>query len=50
MQRITIEDRRRELTDLLARIRQHPERDWTVERRRAAELQRAVAVHQTAHP
>ncbi len=43
MQKTTMEDRRKELQTLLAKFRQHPERDWGVERRRAQTLSQMVA-------
>ena len=38
MQETTMEDRRRELQALIDKFRDHPEHDWTEERKRAQVL------------
>lgn len=48
MQQVTMEDRQRELSGLLERIRTHPERAWAEERKRIAVLQRMLAAEQQA--
>lgn len=42
MHETTEEDRRKELRVLLDRIQQHPERDWSEERKRVAVLQQML--------
>ncbi len=43
MQHTTMEDRRKELQSLLNHFRDHPERDWTQERKRAQALKEMIA-------
>lgn len=43
MQETTNEDRRKELQNLLGRMRAHPERDWSDEKKRATVLQQMIA-------
>ena len=43
MQNTTMNDRRRELEALLQQFRDHPERDWTEERKRAHALSEMLA-------
>lgn len=43
MQETTQDDRRRELQALLDAFRNHPERDWSAERRRAQVLREMIA-------
>lgn len=45
-----ISERRKERQNLLQRIGSNPERAWTAERRRVAELHRTLAFHDTAQP
>lgn len=48
MQETTIEDRRRELKDLLDAMKARPSRDWSEAKRRVAVLQRMVGGRQAA--
>jgi len=48
MQETTMEDRRKELESLLDQMKQHPERAWTEERKRAAALSQMLASEATA--
>ena len=43
MQNTTMDDRRKELQSLLGKFRDHPERDWSEERRRAHALSEMLA-------
>lgn len=43
MQETTSEDRRKELQALLDQMRDHPERDWNEEKKRATVLQQMIA-------
>lgn len=43
MQNTTMEDRRKELQLLLDKFRDHPERDWSAERKRAHSLSQMIA-------
>lgn len=43
MQAVTEGDRRKEVRILLDQIQAHPERDWTVARRRIATLNKLIA-------
>ena len=45
MQATTMEDRRKELQTLLDQFREHPERDWTEERKRAKVLSEMLSAH-----
>ena len=47
MERVTIEHRRNELASLHRAMREHPEREWSKERRRAAVLRQMLGRHQT---
>lgn len=48
MQETTIDDRKRELRNLLDQITAHPERPYTEERKRVAVLQGMLAAHEKA--
>ena len=43
MQAVTDGDRRKEVRVLLGQIQAHPDRDWSVERRRLATLNKLIA-------
>ena len=49
MQETNIEDRRKELQSLLDQFKQHPERNWTEERKRAQVLSEMLAAHDAAN-
>lgn len=46
MRETTLEDRRKELEALLEKFREHPERAWTQERKRAQVLREQIASHE----
>lgn len=48
MRDTTMEDRRKELADLLEAMQQHPERDWSEARRRVAVLKEMLEGHGAA--
>lgn len=49
MQNTTMDDRRKELQSLLDRFRDHPERDWSNERKRAHALREMLAMESARH-
>jgi hypothetical protein len=48
MRETTMDDRRKELAHLLEAIAQHPERDWSEEKRRVAVLKEMLGVRDPA--
>lgn len=46
MEPVAIDDRRRELRNLLDQIEAHPSRDWSSERARIVVLQQMIAAHE----
>ncbi|MBV1917113.1 MAG: hypothetical protein KUG65_03510 [Sphingomonadaceae bacterium] len=48
MRETTMEDRRKELESLLEEFKQHPERDWTEQRKRAKVLSEMIAAHDSS--
>ncbi len=47
MQQTTLEDRKKELRTLLEQIEQHPEKDWSEQKKRVAVLREMVAHEET---
>ena len=48
MQPVTIDDRKRELRQLLEKIRARPSHDWSAERKRIVVLNQMIAGHAKA--
>lgn len=48
MEPVTMEDRRKELRSLLSQMAEHPERDWSEERKRASVLREMITRYEAA--